>query len=240
VLAGALARRGDDRAAIAQLEQALAAQPGSAELERALGEALARRGEPSALDHFRAGLAAIERRSAAVDHRPFDLRDARLVAWLREHGGADLDSVTRYRRALARYLSERRLWDQAIAEWQQLVQTAPKDAEARFALGAALDAAGAGDRAIEEYRAAVTLDPRATRYRARLAARLWETDQYYQAINEWRVVVEQAPADVDARMAFGRALEKIGEREEAYRQYRAVLDARPGHPAATQALARFR
>ncbi|HEV8617703.1 MAG TPA: O-antigen ligase family protein [Methylomirabilota bacterium] len=240
VLAGALARRGDDRAAIAQLEQALAAQPGSAELERALGEALARRGEPSALDHFRAGLAAIERRSAAVDHRPFDLRDARLVAWLREHGGADLDSVTRYRRALARYLSERRLWDQAIAEWQQLVQTAPKDAEARFALGAALDAAGAGDRAIEEYRAAVTLDPRATRYRARLAARLWETDQYYQAINEWRVVVEQAPADVDARMAFGRALEKIGEREEAYRQYRAVLDARPGHPAAIQALARFR
>ena len=239
VLAGALARRGDDRAAVAQLEQALAAQPGTPELERALAEALARQGEPAALDHFRRALATMERQAGA-DRRPFDLRDGRLVAWLAAHGGADLGSVTRYRRALARHLGERRLWDQAIPEWQQVAQAEPKDAEARFALGVALDATGAADKAVEQYRAAVTLDPRATRYRARLAARLWETDQYFQAINEWRVVVEQAPADVDSRMALGRALEKIGERTEAYRQYRAVLDTKPGHPAATQALARFR
>lgn len=78
------------------------------------------------------------------------------------------------------------------------------------------------------------------RYRERLARRLWDSEQYFQAINEWRAVKSLAPADLDARMSLARAYEKIGERSTAYNEYRAILDLSPNHPAATQALARFR
>jgi tetratricopeptide (TPR) repeat protein/O-antigen ligase len=239
-LGSALARDGQARAAADELQHALTTDPGNPELERALGEALGALGDPAALDHLRLALAAMERRAQGVNPAPFDVRDPRLLAWSRAHGGADLDRVGRYRRGLARYLGERRLWDQALAEWRALVQAEPRDADARFGLGSALDATGARSEALEQYRAAVDLDPRATRFRARLAGRLWDTEQYYQAINEWRTILAQTPADVQTRMMLGRALEKIGQREDAYREYRTVLELRPDDADARRALARFR
>jgi Flp pilus assembly protein TadD len=154
--------------------------------------------------------------------------------------GEDLTRTTTYRRSLARYLLERRLWEQAIAEWQTVARELPKDGEARYGLGIAFEGTGANGTALEHLRAAVTLEPGVARYRERLARRLWESEQYFQAINEWQAVKRLAPADVDTRMALGRAYEKIGERALAYTEYRGILDLTPNHHGATQALARFR
>jgi len=54
------------------------------------------------------------------------------------------------------------LWEQATAEWQRLVRDDPRDAEARFALGAALDGGGFPQEGLEHYRQAVALDPAVT------------------------------------------------------------------------------
>jgi tetratricopeptide (TPR) repeat protein len=239
-LATALLRAGQAPAAVAELERAVVAAPGNAELQRALGEALARRGDAAALDHLRLALAASERPSGAVARGPFTTSDAGLAMWVARSAGEDLAETSRYRRALARYLMERRLWDQALAEWERLAGSAPKDAEARWGMGVTLEALGSAERALEALRAAVELAPNVPRYRERLAQRLWESEQYYQAINEWRTVSEQAPRNVSARLALARAYERIGERSDAYREYRGVLEIDADNADARRALTRFK
>ncbi|HEX9818215.1 MAG TPA: O-antigen ligase family protein [Methylomirabilota bacterium] len=237
-LAEALGRAGADAEAIEELNAALAADAGNPELERALGTALARGGDPEALDHLRAAVAAMERRSRVAERRPFPVRDPRL-AGLVTRLARDLDRASRYRRALAAYLTERRLWEQALSEWHELAAAEPRDAEARFGLGLAREATGAADEALEDFRAAVALEPRAVRYRRRLAERLWQREHYFQAINEWRTLAEQQPGDVEVRLALGRAYEKIGQPADAYRRYREALALEPGQIEAARAVARM-
>ena len=237
-LAEALGRAGADGDAVTVLREAVAADAANPELERALGAALARRNDPAALDHLRLAVAAIDRLGGAEERRPFPVDDKRL-AGLIERLARDLDSPPRYRRALAAYLTERELWDQALPEWRTLVREEPQSAEARFGLGRAREGAGRVDEALEDYRAAVALDPNAARYRRRLADRLWQSEQYFQAINEWQTIRSQAPDDLETRLALARALEKVGQPVEAYREYRDVLGRIPGQPEAARAVARL-
>lgn len=239
LLAEAFGRRGREEAAQAQLAAALAADPGNPELHRAMAEVLARRGDPAALESLRRALLFAGRLDPMKDGGPFGTKDARLAALVARQAGEDLARPTRYRRALARYLLDRKLWDEAVGEWRALAQALPRDAEARFSLGVALEATGATDVALEEYRQAVALDPGSTRFRERLAQRLWDTEQYYQAINEWRVLKGQAPQNIGVRLALARALEKIGERLDAFREYREILDVSPGNAGAREGLGRL-
>ena len=237
-LAEALGRAGAGAEAAALLRVAVAADPGNPELVRALGVALARAEDPDALGRLRASVSAMERRPPGAERRPFLLPDARL-AELVARLAPDLDRTARYRRALATYLTERRLWEQALPEWRALAAEAPRDAEARFGLGLAREGLGALDEAVEAFRGAVALEPGTPRYRRRLAERLWQGELYFQAINEWRVLVDQQPADVPARLALGRAFEKVGQPVDAYRQYREVLALDPGQADAARALTRL-
>jgi tetratricopeptide (TPR) repeat protein/O-antigen ligase len=237
-LADALARMGAVDDALLVLREAVAADPSNAELQRALGVALARRNDPEALDHLRRAVSVTERLGEAEERRPFVVSDPRL-AGLIQRIARDLDRPERYRRALAAYLTERSLWDQALVEWRVLVRDDPKNGEARFGIGRAREGAGALDEALEDYRAAVALEPNATRYRRRLADRLWQSEQYFQAINEWQIVKSQAPDDVESRLALARALEKVGQPVEAYREYREVLTRAPGQSEAARAVARL-
>jgi tetratricopeptide (TPR) repeat protein/O-antigen ligase len=237
-LAEALGRAGHDVEAIQTLRAARAADTGNPELERALGAALARLSDPEALDHLRAAVDLMDRAAATVAWQPFPLGDARLRGVVTRLAG-DLDRPPRYRRALATYLTDRGLWDQALPEWRALVAAAPRDAESRFGLGLAREGAGAGEDALEAFRAAVELDPRSGRYRRRLAERLWQSEQFFQAINEWRALLEQQPRDVEVRLALARAYEKVGQPTDAYREYRGILTLTPDQPEAARALARL-
>ncbi len=237
-LAEALGRAGEDAEAVQMLRAALATEADNPELARALGAALARRGDPEALDYLRAAAAGMDRLVGATERRPFPVRAPRL-AGLVEGLAGDLDRPLRYRRALANYLGERRLWDQALPQWRELVAAEPRDAESRFGLGVALEATGAIAEALDAFRAAVSLDPRASRYRRRLAERLWQSEQFFQAINEWRALKEQQPRDVETRLALGRAYERVGQPTDAYREYREILALVPEQADAARAIARM-
>jgi tetratricopeptide (TPR) repeat protein len=238
-LGEALGRARQEAEAVQVLRAAAAADAGNPELKRALGAALARGNDPEALEHLRAAGGLMDRGANTVGWQPFALRgDPRLGRIVSALAG-DLDRPIRYRRALAGYLTERRLWDQALPEWRRLVAAEPRDAESRFGLGLTREGAGAADEALEAFRAAVELDPRSTRYRRRLAERLWQSEQYFQAINEWRALREQQPRDVEVRLALGRAYEKVSQPTDAYREYREVLVLQPEQADAARAVARM-
>jgi tetratricopeptide (TPR) repeat protein len=153
---------------------------------------------------------------------------------LKEGGGPG-----RYHRALAQYLTERRLWHQALIEWEAVLAEAPRDAEAEFSRGSVLDGIGTGDRALHAYRQAVALDGTRIVFRLRLAQRLWETEQYYQAMNEWRSVLGQDPGNIEARLGLARASAKAGDRLEAAREYARILQIAPDQPEARREMARL-
>jgi tetratricopeptide (TPR) repeat protein len=145
----------------------------------------------------------------------------------------------RYRRALARYLTDHRFWDQALPVWDAVLVDLPSDAQAHFSRGIVLDGLGARDRSLHAYREAVAFGGSNVTYRLRLAERLWETEQYYQAMNEWRTVVGVAPGNVEARLGLARATARAGDRALAAQEYARILQIAPDQPEARRELARL-
>lgn len=148
LLARLLILEGNAEDAVQEISLALLQDAANPELTFTYAEALRARGDPRALDAYRAA-------ATAAPHAP---RDAFLVADgpLRDAIRARVgDSPLRYRKALAWYLGARGYHDQALREWRAIVDADGKDAQARFALAAALEARGQADRALEEYREAV-------------------------------------------------------------------------------------
>jgi tetratricopeptide (TPR) repeat protein len=234
-----LLRQGRPREALAQIEEAVARDPDNPELYLVKGQALAALGDPSALDAYRlALLKATVQPARATGGKPFESLPARAVALvarvLRTEANSD-----RYHRALARHMTERRLWYQALPEWDAVLAGRPEDAEAHFFRGTVLDHLGAGERALRDYRQAVALDGARSAFRLRLAQRLWETEQYYQAMNEWRSVLGQAPGNIEARLGLARAAAKAGDRAAAVQEYRHILQIAPDQPEARRELARL-
>jgi tetratricopeptide (TPR) repeat protein len=217
--------------ALGDIDRALAWDPENPELYLAKGQALGALGDPRARDAYR--LAVLK-----ATERPFGSLPARASALvprvLREQPGP-----ARYHRALAQYLTDRRLWYEARPEWDAVVAERPGDAEAHFFRGVVLDGLGDGVRALEAYRQAVSLDGTRSAFRLRLARRLWETEQYYQAMNEWRTTLAQDPGNIEARLALARAHAKAGDRPEAIREYLRILQIASDQPEARRELARL-
>lgn len=254
LLARLLIRSGAGPAAVVEADRALARAPGNLELQVVRAQALAAIGDPIALELFRAAALRADMlpREAAHDPLPFKLRAsgapvsdstpyrsglARLRALVVERVGQDVTSV-RYHRLLGQYLVERRLWDQAGAEWDLILAAAPKDAEAHFVRGEVWRALGNRERAIAQFREAVALDARPA-FRLALARLLWDTEQYYQAMNEWTEVLARAPLDVEALLGLGRARLKEGDRLAAFHLFQRVLEVAPDNPVARGEVAKL-
>lgn len=231
------------QAAAAEAEGALAREPENPELHLTRAEALAGLESPAALGAFERASRAGDGLGVKAAREPFasQLGDPRLRALVAERLGGSLRlAPLRYRRALANYLTEQKMWSRALPEWERVLAEAPADALGHFSLGLALDTSGRLDQAIEEYRKAVALDGQSVAYRRRLAQRLWDTEQFFQAINEWRTITAQQPANIEARLALARALTRVGERGAAMREYERILTLAPGQPEARQGLSRLR
>jgi tetratricopeptide (TPR) repeat protein len=228
-----LLRQQHAREALGDLEAALVWDPDNPELHLTRGNALAALGDPGALDAYR--LAALK---AKVP--PFGSLPRRAEVLLARVLLPDGTGPARYHRALAGYLTDRRLWYQALPEWEAVLAVVPGDAEAHFFRGVVLDGLGARDQALQAYRQAVAIDGTRSAYRLRLAQRLWETEQYYQAMNEWRSVLGRSPGNVEARLGLARAAAKAGDRATAAQEYLRILQIVPDQPEARGELARLR
>ncbi len=196
---------------------------------------------PGLLDGYRTALASAEARAAqrAADPLPFRVDGPRSRALVTEALGVGDRGVSRYRRALAEFQSERKLWDQAAREWELVIADAPLDAGAHHGRATALAMTGRQAEALEEYRRAVALDGRSVVFRTALARGLWESEQYYQAINEWRAVLTQEPGNLEARLALANAYLRTGDRALALLEFGRVLQLAPGNSEAHRGLAQL-
>jgi tetratricopeptide (TPR) repeat protein len=226
-----LLRQGRAREALADIETALAREPDNPELYLVRAQGLGALGDAGALDAYR--LAVLKARD-----RAFTSLSARGDGLVARVFGNDLGPA-RYHRALARYLTERRLWSQALPEWEAVLAERTKDAEAQFFCGVALDGLGDRARALDAYRQAVAVDGGRSDFRLRLARRLWETEQYYQAMYEWRMVLGQDPGNLEARLGLARAAAKAGDRAAAAQEYLRILQIAPDQPEARRELGRL-
>src|SRR5262249_60479182 len=123
-------------------------------------DALALRGAAGALDAYRAALDSALSRKAGAGRLAFRVDDPRLRALVDAVLGSGEQGAVRYRRALAAFLADRKLWPQAVSEWQQVIADVPADAAAHPALGAALASTGHPAEGPAAHRRAVELDPR--------------------------------------------------------------------------------
>jgi tetratricopeptide (TPR) repeat protein len=201
---------------------------------------LAALGDPAALAAYRLAAlkAEVQGGGTAADRQPFGFLPPQGRA-LVSRALQDGTGPVRYHRALAQYFTERRLWHQALAEWEAVLAEVPRDAEAEFSRGSALDGLGSGDRALQAYRQAVALDGIRIVFRLRLAQRLWEAEQYYQAMNEWRSVLGQDPGNIEARLGLARTHAKAGDRREAAKEYALILRIAPDQPEARREMTRL-
>jgi tetratricopeptide (TPR) repeat protein/O-antigen ligase len=226
------------REALGAIEAALAQDPDNPELHRVRGEALAALGDAGALSAYRLAVLKAEVPAARPAGQPFGVLPPR-VQTLVSRALPTPAGPERYHRSLAQYLMGRKLWEEALAEWDAVLAAGPGDGEAHFARGIVLDALGRGNPALQEYRQAVALDGGRSAFRLRLAQRLWETEQYYQAMNEWRAVLGQDPGNLEARLGLARAYVKAGDRREAAQEYVRILQIVPDQPEARRELARL-
>jgi tetratricopeptide (TPR) repeat protein/O-antigen ligase len=226
------------REALNAIEAALAQDPDNPELHLVRAEALTALGDAGALTAYRLAVLKAEVPAARPAGQPFGVLPPRAQILISRalQGPA---GPARYHRALAQYLMGRKLWEQALPEWDAVLAAVPGDAAAHFARGIVLDALGRGDPALQEYRRAVALDGTRSAFRLRLAQRLWETEQYYQAMNEWRSVLGQDPGNIEARLGLARAAAKAGDRATAAHEYRHILQIAPDQPEARRELARL-
>ena len=241
-LAQLLIRRHDAKGAVVELDLALVLDPDNPELHLARARALAQLADPAALDAHRTAVIKAEAREAdpGGERLPFRVTGPRPHALVLDAlGSGERVRAATYRRALAEYLNDRKLWAQALDEWERVLAVFPQDAAGHFGSGIALSGLGERDRAVRAYRNAVSLDGHAVPFRLGLARALWETDQYYQAINEWRAVIAQEPGHIDAHLALAQAYLRIGERVEAFREYQLVLKMVPDQPEARRGLSRL-
>lgn len=220
-----------------QVEAALRHDPGNPELQLTLAMTLAARGDAAALGVHEQALKNAEARGEWV---PFPQPSPSLTMLISERiGSRGLVAAARYRRALAQYLTDRRLWQSALTQWEQVAREPTPDATSMFSFGLALDATGASGRALTTYRRAVALDPGNVTFRRRFATSLWENEQFAEAIAEWRQIVTADPADIEARLALARAYVRAGAREDAAHQYESVLRISQDVREAREGLARL-
>jgi tetratricopeptide (TPR) repeat protein len=231
-------RERQPREALGAIEAALAQDPDNPELHLVRADALSALGDVGALTAYRLAVQKAEVPRGRPADQPFGVLPPRVETLVSRALQAPAGPA-RYHRALAQYLTDRKLWDQALAEWDAVLAAVPGDAEAHFTRGSVLDALGTGPPALQEYRQAVALDGTRSAFRLRLAQRLWETEQYYQAMNEWRSVLGQEPGNIEARLGLARAAAKAGDRAAAVQEYLRILQIVPDQPEARRELGRL-
>lgn len=174
------------------------------------------------------------------------------LAWVYAATGRRDEALTEIRRAVdaagrlgdreGRYVRaaqaefENRM-DDAVAEYQALVEAYPYDADARHMLAGVLHDSGRYDEEIEELGVLARLDPNDSVVRSMLGYAHLAKGDFTGAVTELQRYVELEPDSANGHTSLGDAFRAQGELELAADEYRAALASDPDFHVATTNLA---
>jgi protein O-mannosyl-transferase len=126
---------------------------------------------------------------------------------------------------------------EAIDQYEQVLQVNPNDAEAHANLGNALLQSGKTHEAISHYEAALRIDPDLAEVQNNLGVALLEQGKITEAILHCEQALRIHPNFAGAHYTLGNAFLKEGQVQNAIEQYRQALKFRPNWTLAGNALA---
>jgi tetratricopeptide (TPR) repeat protein len=122
--------------------------------------------------------------------------------------------------------------DEAISQYQEVVQLKPNDAAAYNNLGNALGKSGRIDKAISQYHEALRLKPDDASAHYSLGAALDEKGQTDEAISQYQEAIRFKPDYVPPHNNLGNAFLNTGRTDEAISQYQETLRLQPDYAEA--------
>lgn len=135
-----------------------------------------------------------------------------------------------YRRGVA--LLERRLWDAALLEFDEVLKLDPDQAETHIARGIALSNKGELERALEVFGRAVALLPNSAEARYNLGLALRNAGRTAEAVSALEKALRLDPAHEPSRLELGMLLQRLGEWDRSIKQFQAILERNPESAAA--------
>jgi len=138
---------------------------------------------------------------------------------------------------LANEYTDRGMYQQAVAAYQQSISIKPDYARSHNNLGIALTKQGKLDQAIAEYELARQLDPDNYRSSYNMALAQSASGNAERAITEYRVALAKNPDYAQAQYNLGNLFDQTGNREQAEYYYREALHSNPNHAMANNNLA---
>jgi len=140
-------------------------------------------------------------------------------------------------RGLARQLTARNFFDEAIIHYQKALEIDPADAWSEYGLGHAFYEKGQVDKAIMHLQRAVEIVPNYVAAQKMLADVFEERGQLDEAIAHFQAVVKYKPADAHAQDDLGTALLIKGHVREAVACLQRAVEIDPDDMEAHKALA---
>src|SRR5208337_643687 len=119
-------------------------------------------------------------------------------------------------------------YDEAIAEWKELLLTNPDDARIHNNLGSALGMKGRYAEAITEFEKALELDPQYHTTDANLGRAQLAVGRPDDAIASFQKGVQYYPESADLHNYLGLALSRKGRIDEAQAEFAKALEINPG------------
>jgi Flp pilus assembly protein TadD len=118
----------------------------------------------------------------------------------------------------------------ATSVLRQAAQQDPKDAQAAYYLGVALEGSGDAAGAMTQYRKALELDPKLAEPAVNLSGMLFEQRDAAGALSAAEGGLKHNPKSPELLVNRALALEALGKKPEALSAYGAAVEARPGDP----------
>lgn len=215
-LGRAAVMRQDYLPAVEHLEEALAVDPGAADIHYPLG--MAYRG----LGDLEQAEAHLRQRDSGQVRRPDPLMQA-----MRD----SLRSPSAYEREGIQALAGGD-WEAAAAAFRRGIELAPENPSLRHRLGTALFMLGNAREGRTQFEAALRVAPDYAQAHYSLGLLLEGDGRFEEALHRFSTAVRHEPSYVEARVRLARLLRRMGRPNEALAEYAQVVAADPQGPEA--------
>ena len=128
-------------------------------------------------------------------------------------------------------------FDEAITEFNKVIETNPKSAPAYYNLGFAYDKKGDLAKAISYFSKAIEADPTLADAYYNRGFAYYKKGAFDNAITDYNKVIEISPASADAHYVLGLAYSQKGDLDKAISEYTGAIKARPDFALAYDARA---